>query len=200
MALDGTVYLLDLQQKTYEKNSPYSSFQYECYYFPDIPARVMFTDEDGALCFGTADGKLCRFASDLDSPASYNDDGEAIKAYWDTADFDGNLFFQTKSFTGVAARLAASPVTGVKIYALVRGVWRQVYDAKSKARYLSFEYIDFGKFTFSGDRTPRTLYGKVKLKKVDKVRFRLQNDEVNEPFGLYAFGVQYKEPGTNYKR
>ena len=119
MALDGTVYLLDLQQKTYEKNSPYSSFQYECYYFPDIPARVMFTDKDGALCFGTADGKLCRFASSLDSPASYNDDGEAITAYWDTADFDGNLFFQTKSFTGVAARLAAAPVTGVKIYALV---------------------------------------------------------------------------------
>ena len=200
MALDGTVYLLDLQQKTYEKNSPYSSFQYECYYFPNVPARIMFTDEDGALCFGTADGKLCRFAADLDSPASYNDDGEAIAAYWDTADFDGNLFFQTKSFTGVAARLAAAPVTGVKIYALVRGIWRQVYDAKSKARYLSFEYIDFGKFTFSGDRTPRTLYGKVKLKKVDKVRFRLQNDEVNEPFGLYAFGVQYKEPGTNYKR
>lgn len=200
MALDGTVYLLDLQQKTYEKNSPYSSFQYECYYFPGIPARVMFTDEDGALCFGTADGKLCRFASDLDSPASYNDDGAAITAYWDTADFDGNLFFQTKSFTGVAARLAAAPVTGVKIYALVRGIWKQVYDAKSKARYLSFDYIDFGKFTFSGDQTPRTLYGKVKLKKVDKVRFRLRNDEVNEPFGLYAFGVQYKEPGTNYRR
>ena len=37
--------------------------------------RVLFTDEDGALCFGTADGKLCRFASDPDSPASYNDDG-----------------------------------------------------------------------------------------------------------------------------
>lgn len=200
MALDGTVYLLDLQQKTYEKNSPYSSFQYECYYFPGIPARVMFTDEDGALCFGTADGKLCRFASDPDSPASYSDDGEAITAYWDTADFDGNLFFQTKSFTGVAARLAAAPVTGVKIYALVRGIWKQVYDAKSKARYLSFDYIDFGKFTFSGDQTPRTLYGKVKLKKVDKVRFRLRNDEVNEPFGLYAFGVQYKEPGTNYRR
>ena len=200
MALDGTVYLLDLQQKTYEKNSPYSSFQYECYYFPDIPARVMFTDKDGALCFGTADGKLCRFASDPDSPASYNDDGEAITAYWDTANFDGNLFFQTKSFTGVAARLAAAPVTGVKIYALVRGIWKQVYDAKSKARYLSFDYIDFAKFTFSGDQTPRTLYGKVKLKKVDKVRFRLRNDEVNEPFGLYAFGVQYKEPGTNYRR
>ena len=200
LALDGTIYLLDLQQKTYEQNSPYSSFQYECYYFPDIPARIVFTDTDGALCFGTEEGKLCQFAADADAPGSYNDNGEPYDAYWDTADFDGNLFFHTKTFTGIAARLAAAPVTGVKIYALVRGTWKQVYDAGSKARFATFDYIDFGKFTFSGDQSPRTLYGKVKLKKVDKVRFRLRNNEANEPFGLYAFGVQYKEPGTNYRR
>lgn len=200
LALGGTLYLMDLQQKTYEKNSPYSSFQYECYYFPNIPARVVFTDEDGALCFGTADGKLCRFAPETGVPTSYNDDGSAINAYWDTADFDGDLFFHSKTFTGIAARLAAATVTGVRILALVRGQWKQVYDAGSKARYLTFDYIDFSKFTFSGDQTPRTLYGKVKLKKVDKVRFRLINDAKDEPFGLYAFGVQYREPGTNYKR
>lgn len=200
LALGGTLYLMDLQQKTYEKNSPYSSFQYECYYFPNIPARVVFTDEDGALCFGTADGKLCRFAPETSAPANYNDDGNAISAYWDTADFDGDLFFHTKTFTGIAARLAAATVTGVRMLALVRGQWRRVYDAGSKARYLAFDYIDFSKFTFSSDQTPRTLYGKVKLKKVDKVRFRLINDAKDEPFGLYAFGVQYREPGTNYKR
>ena len=130
----------------------------------------------------------------------YSDDGAAMNAYWETADLDGELFFHVKTFTGVAVRLAASPYTGVKIFALVRGDWQQVYDAKAKARYLTWEYIDFEKFTFSGDRTPRTLYGKIKLKKVDKVRFRLQNIEKNEPFGLYAFGVQYREPGNNYKR
>lgn len=54
--------------------------------------------------------------------------------------------------------------------------------------------------TFSSDKTPRTLYGKVKIKKADKVSFRLQNNERNEPFGLYAFGVQWREPGGNYKR
>ena len=200
LALGGTLYLMDLQQKTYEENSPYSSFQYECYYFPDIPARVVFTDDDGALCFGTADGRLCRFAADADAPTSYNDDGAAIEAYWETADFDGSLFFHTKTITGVAVRLAAFPVTGVRILALVRGDWKQVYDAGAKARYLTWEYIDFAKLSFSGDRTPRTLYGKVKLKKVDKVRFRLVNDQMDEPFGLYAFGMQYKEPGGNYKR
>lgn len=199
LALDGALYLLDLQQKTYERNSPYSSYQYECYCWPDIPARIVFTRQD-ALCFGTADGRLCRFSTETENPAAYNDDGAAIDAHWDTAEFNGELFFHVKTFTGVAVRLAASPVTGVKVLAQVRGIWQQVYDAQAKARYLDFSYVDFGKFSFSSDKTPRTLYGKVKLKKVDKVRFRLQNNELNEPFGLYAFGVQWKESGGNYKR
>lgn len=200
LALEGTLYLLDLQQKFYEKNSPYSSFQYECYYFPNVGADIVWIDNDGALCFATTAGALRRFATETEDPASYNDDGAAVSAYWETADFDGELFFHTKTFTGVAVRLAAYTVTGVKILALVRGIWKQVYDAGSKARYMSFDYVNFEKLTFSGDTTPRTLYGKTKLKKVDKVRFRLVNEEINEPFGLYAFGVQYRESGSNYRR
>ena len=199
LALNGTLYLLDLQQKTYEKNSPYSRYQYECYYWPNIPATVLWADGD-ALCFGTAAGKLCRFAVNVDAPESYNDDGAAIDAYWETSDFDGRAFFKTKTFTGIAVRLAAAVLTGVKIFAMKRGLWSQVFDAKERARYFDWSYIDFAKFVFSADQTPRTLYGKIKVKKVDKVRFRLQNKELNEPFGLYAFGLEWKEPGSNYKR
>lgn len=199
LALGGTIYLLDLQQKTYERNSPYSSFQYECYYWPDIPARVLFLDGD-ALCFGTAEGKLCRFGANVDDVTSYNDDGAAIDAYWETSDFDGKIFFHVKTFTGLAVRLAAAVNTGVVVYAQVRGIWKQVFSGGAKARYFDWSYIDFSKFVFSADRTPRTLYGKIKIKKADKVRFRLQNNILNEPFGLYAFGLQFKEPGGNYKR
>lgn len=199
LSLDRTLYLLDLQQKTYEKNSPYSSFQYECYYWPDIPVTALWVD-GVALCFGTAEGRLCRFATNVDDPGNYNDDGAAIDAYWETSDFDGQAFFHSKTFTGIACRLAAAPLTGVKIYAQKRGVWSQVFNAKERARYLDWSYIDFSKFVFSTDRTPRTLYGKVKIKKVDKVRFRLQNKELNEPFGIYAFGLVWREPGSNYKR
>lgn len=199
LALDGTIYLLDLQQKTYERNSPYSSFQYECYYWPGIPATVLFLDGD-ALCFGTADGKLCRFGTNVDDVGGYNDDGAAIDAYWETSDFDGKIFFHVKTFTGLAVRLAAATNTGVVVYAQVRGIWKKVFSSGAKARYFDWSYIDFSKFTFSADRTPRTLFGKIKIKKADKVRFRLQNDVLNEPFGLYAFGLQFKEPGGNYKR
>ena len=199
LALDGTLYLLDLQQKTYEKNSPYSSFQYECYYWPEISATALWTEGE-ALCFGTAEGKLCRFYTNVDNPGSYNDDGKEIDAYWETSDFDGNVFFKSKTFTGISCRLAAAPQTGVKIFAQKRGIWSQVFDAKERARYFDWAYVDFAKFTFSSDQSPRTLYGKIKIKKVDKVRFRLQNKELNEPFGLYAFGLIWREPGANYKR
>ena len=97
-------------------------------------------------------------------------------------------------------RLASAVLTGVKVYAQKRGIWNLVFDAKDRARYFSWDYVDFAKFVFSSDQTPRTLYGKVKIKKVDKVRFRLQNNELNEPFGIYAFGLEWREPGANYKR
>lgn len=199
LAIGGDLYLLDGQQRTYEKNSPYSSYQYEAYYWPGIGARLTWT-EDGALWFGTEDGKLKEFARNVDDPESYNDDGAAIDAYWETSDFDGKTFFKNKTFTAVSVRLAAAVLTGVKIYAQRRGIWNLVYDAKERARYFDWSYIDFSKFVFSSDRTPRTLSGKVKIKKVDKTRFRLQNKEKNEPFGIYAFGVEWKEPGSNYKR
>lgn len=199
LSIGGDLYLLDGQQRTYEKNSPYSSYQYEAYYWPGIGARLTWT-EDGVLWFGTEDGKLKEFAHNVDDPESYNDDGVAIDAYWETSDFDGKTFFKNKTFTAVSVRLAAAVLTGVKIYAQRRGIWNLVYDAKERARYFDWSYIDFSKFVFSSDRTPRTLSGKVKIKKVDKTRFRLQNKEKNEPFGIYAFGVEWKEPGSNYKR
>lgn len=199
MALNNTVYLMDLQQKNYERNSPYSSFQYECYYWPDIPVRILWTENE-RLCFGTEDGRICKFAVNVDRADSYNDDGKAIDAYWETSDFDGDTFFKSKTFTGIAVRLASAVLTGVKVYAQKRGIWSQVFDAKDRARYFSWDYVDFAKFVFSSDQTPRTLYGKVKIKKVDKVRFRLQNNELNEPFGIYAFGLEWREPGANYKR
>lgn len=192
-------YLLDLEQRAYERDSPYSSYQYECYYWPEIAARTVWV-QGGALCFGTEQGTICRFYTNTEEPVSYSDDGRAINAYWETGDLDGKLFFHVKTFTSVSCRLASGIQTGVKIFAQKRGIWSQVFDAKNRARFLSFNFINFAKFTFRTDPTPRTVAGKIKVKKVDKVRFRLQNEALNEPFGLYAFGVEWREPGNNYKR
>lgn len=198
LAVGERVYLLDGLQQEYAKDEPYSKFQYEGYYWTGIGARVLW-QEDETLCFGTADGRLCRFYINVDDPDSYSDDGAPILAYWDTPDLSGKYFWQNKTFRYVSCRLAAAVVTGVRISAQVRGLWRQIYDAGEKARYFDWNYLNFAKFVFSADRTPRTLGGKIKLKKVDKVRFRFQNGEMNEPFGIYSVGFEYTEPGSRYK-
>lgn len=197
IATPRRVYLLDSLQKVYERNSPYSSFQYECYYW-DIPnISVLFT-EDGALCFGTYDGEIMKFYTDKDNQESYNDNGAAIKARWDTNALDGELFYKKKNFKYLSAQIAPAIATGYEVWAEVKGIWKRLFDSGAKARYFDFSYIDFGKINFSSDTSPRTIGRKIRIKRVDKVRFSYRNEELNEPFGLYAIGTEFTESG-NYK-
>ena len=172
-------------------------FSMSVYFLTNIDGHVMWEDDDN-LWLGSSDGKICKFYNNVDNPSSYNDNGSTIVAYWDTPDLDGKLFYKNKTFRYVAVRLAAAIVTGVKIYVQKRGLWNILYDAGVKARYFDWNYVNFAKFTFSTDKTPRTLGGKVKVKKVDKAKFRLENREINEPFGIYSFALEYTESG-NYK-
>lgn len=194
----GVVYVLDGMQKEYSQNAPWSSYQYECYKLENIPARI-FWDDGETLWFGTGDGRLCRFYTDVDDPKSYNDDGAAIEAYWDTPDISGKLFYKNKTFRNISVLIAAAPVTGCTVWVQKKGIWSQVYTSGEKARYFDWDYVNFAKFVFSADRTPHTLSGKIKVKKVDKCRFRIRNAELNEPFGLYAFATEYTEASNNYK-
>ncbi len=194
----GDVYVLDGMQKEYSKDAPWSNYQYECYKLTHIPARIWWDDGE-TLWFGMGDGRLCRFYTDVDDPKSYNDDGAAIEAYWDTPDISGKLFYKNKTFRNLSLLIAAAPVTGCRVRVQKKGIWSQVYTSGEKARYFDWNYVDFSKFVFSADRTPHTLSGKIKVKKVDKCRFRIQNFELNEPFGLYAFATEYTQARNNYK-
>ena len=198
LATDKRIYLLDSLQKVYEKNNPYSSYQYECYYWEIPNISVLFTEDD-TLCFGTNDGRIMKFYTDKSSQTSYNDDGEPIKARWDTNAMDGELFYKKKNFKYLSASIAPAIATGFEAWAQVKGLWTRLYDSGAKARYFDFRYIDFSKINFSSDTTPRTLGHKIRLKRVDKVRFSFRNEELNEPFGLYAIGTEFTESG-NYKQ
>ncbi len=197
LATPKRMYLLDGLQKVYEKNNPYSSFQYECYYW-DIPnISVVFT-ENNTLCFGTHTGEIMKFYTDKHLQTSYNDNGEPIKARWDTNALDGELFYKKKNFKYLSAQIAPAISTGYEVWAEIKGIWKKLFDSGAKARYFDFSYIDFGKINFSSDTSPRTIGRKIRIKRVDKVRFSYRNEELNEPFGLYAIGTEFTESG-NYK-
>lgn len=193
----GRLYFLDGLQKNYEKNAPLSSFQYECYYAEDIYARVLYKDNN-TLGFGKEDGSLMEFYKDPEKQESYNDNGKAIKARWDIPDLQGKLFFKNKTFRYISVRLASAVATGFELWVQSRGLWGKYYDSQARARYWDFSYIDFSKINFSSDTTPRTVGSKIKIKKIDKARFSIRNEELNEPFGIYNVGLEYTQNG-NFK-
>lgn len=193
LAVGSNIYLLDGSQGYYEKNRPYATRQYECYYFPNISARILW-EEDGELHFGTTDGKIKKF-----DKTSASDEGVAISAYWDTPELDGKSFADKKTFVYVGIRLASAVRTGVQISARVQGIWDILVLYSNEAQYLDFSDIDFSNFTFSTDTTPHTLGSKIKIKNVDKVQFRFENSKLNESFGIYRALFEYTE-GNKYRK
>lgn len=52
-------------------------------------------------------------------------------------------------------------------------------DSGARAMYFDFTHINWERINFSTDDTPRTIGGKIKIKKVDKVAFSLRNEQLN---------------------
>ena len=139
-----------------------------------------------------------KFYTDKTKQTAYNDNGKAIKARWDTNAIDGKIFYKKKNFRYLSAQIAPAINTSYEAWAEVKGIWKRLFNSGAKARYFDFSYVDFGKINFSSDATPRTIGTKIRIKKIDKVRFSFRNEELNEPFGLYAIGTEFTENG-NYK-
>ena len=205
LALNGKLYVLDgLQATRTDKSEPYATRQYAGFLCEDIPATCLWTDD--AVCFGTSDGKVCKFYTDVDSLSSYNDDGKAIYSCWETPDLDGQLFYKNKTFRYMAVRLMAALKTSVKLYSRRFGIWTLndetawtfIKGQTSIGNSLDFNDLDFNLFSFSADTTERVVHTKLRVKKVDKARFRVENKELDEPFGIFDLALEYIESG-NYK-
>ena len=195
LAVNGVCYVLDgLQASQTDRSAPYATRQYAGFYLTNIPARVLWTDGD-TLWFGTVDGKVCAFATDATILTNYSDDGKAIYACWRTPDLSGKNIYRAKNFSRLYVELASAPVTSMKVFGKVQGVWEQLFGDDSTGQYLDFENINFAKFCFGCDNSPKTIGEKISIKKVDKAGFRVENGELDESFGLNNISVEYVETG-----
>lgn len=198
LCINGVAYILDgLQPLPPTDNMPYATRQYVGFYRTNLPANCMWTKE-GELYFGTYDGRICKMYSNPENLSSYNDNSVPIKAVWETPDLDGKVFYKNKTFRYMAVRLNTAVSTSISVLALKDGVWNKIKEDDKKAKYFTFNQIDFSNFTFSCDRSQRLITGKIRIKKVDKARFRLTNEILNEPFGIYDLAFEFVEKG-NYK-
>ena len=191
------VYILDTLQPIVTENAPYSTRQYATFYWENVPATCAITI-DGVVYFGTSDGEIMQFYTDPDTLSSYNDNGDAICCQYETADIDALVYFKVKTYRYMALRVFPAVYSSVKIWARKHGVWDLLKEDYDTLRYFSFAQLKFSRLIFNSDSGLKIVASKLRIKKMDHVRFKLENDHLNEPLMIDQFGIEYTQAG-NYK-
>ncbi|OQB25860.1 MAG: hypothetical protein BWY11_00136 [Firmicutes bacterium ADurb.Bin182] len=187
LCVNGSCYVADGRQKT--GNSTTEQFGYEWYYWTNIPARV-FLEHDGELYFGTADGRICKFNTDIPGVSRFNDDGAPIKAFWGTKADDFGAFTRRKTLTKRGCGLLVKPYTrsSVHVYVLTEdGIEKMI---RSKTMDL-FGFADDIGAELNTDQPVQVVPFNTKVKKFVLLMLVFENDTVNEGFGVFGAELQY---------
>ncbi|MBQ9975838.1 MAG: hypothetical protein IJP16_04945 [Clostridia bacterium] len=189
--IDDRVYGLDgKQQRSYPSRAD-TSYLYECFYWDNVPARVvMKLVENGKeyLYFGTKDGRICKLNTDIDGLTKFNDGGAPIRAVWSTkADDDGDpMILKTLLKKGNAVTIKPYNRSSAKI------CFRTDKDAEAQQvaygtmDIFDWEDIDFERFTFNSNDAPSEIPFNRKVKNYKRLQFVVVNDVANEGFGVYG--------------
>ena len=155
-----------------------------------MPARVA-AEINGRLYFGTSDGRLCVFKTDEDLMAAYSDDGEPILSYWttkldDLGDASSFKKIEKRHIGVVAMPFSAS---SAKIYYL-KNEFENVKDY-GLGSVLDFDNMDFDNITFGIPEIPIYIATNKKQKKTKMFRMKIENNKVNEAFGIMQICLNY---------
>ena len=197
---NGRVYILDGRHKTNNATGN-TSYGYEAYYWEGVPA-ISACSYDKELWFGTSHGEVCRFKSsgsnkdysDATVKANPSEKGVPIVAVWSTPnDNDGaSEYFKTMQKKGTMCTVAPYQRSSVKVYLRPDGYPRQ---------YIGMMYVDisglfdgevdFGRLSFDPRTSPRESFFKKKQKKYIRLQIILENDAIDEPFGVFEIVKTY---------
>lgn len=198
--INGHVYILDGRHKT-NNSAGNTTYGYECYYWDNVPAKSVCS-YGKELWFGTGDGRVCRFKNsgsmrdyaDATVKSNPNIEGTAIRAVWSTPnDNDGaSEYFKTMQKKGSMCTVAPYQRSSVKVYLSPDGYPKQ---------YIGMMYVDisglfdgevdFGRLSFDPRTTPRDSFFRKKQKKYVRLQIFLENDALNEPFGVFEIVKTY---------
>lgn len=205
LAVNGHCYVLDGRQKSNDVNNT-TNYSYECYYWENIPATCFFEYEN-ELWFGTADGVLCKFNTDITDKTAYCDDGTvyvteigdkiltggvAIPCRWSTPlDDDGApQYFKTLNKKGSLLTLLPYDRTSAEVTLIADGE-REYPLGIFFADIFSWDPVDFDRFTFSSNETAQDDFFNKKVKKYKRLQIVVENNTIYEPFGLLKITKTY---------
>ena len=198
--VNGHVYILDGRHKT-NNSAGNTSYGYECYYWEGVPAKTACS-YGKEIWFGTGDGRICRFKNsgshtDYSDGTVRGDDeivGTAIHAVWSTPnDNDGaSEYFKTMQKKGTMCTVAPYNRSSVKVYLSPDGYPKQ-YIGMTYVDISGFfdGQIDFGRLSFDPRTSPRDSFFRRKQKKYVRLQIFLENDTLNEPFGVFEIVKTY---------
>lgn len=189
LCVGGNAYIADAAQKQYPINQT-NTFEYEWYFWTNIPARVVFSD-DGELLFGTEDGKLCRFNSDMKNADgeitadAYSDDGEAIDAQWATNLSDDGSFMTEKTLvkTGSGVFLKTHNNSGISISVRTERDFKNAVEAKDADTDLSGGSFATAPYIVVPLNT--------RIKKYSAIQIICRNNKPNQAFGIGGITRNY---------
>lgn len=196
VGINGHVYLLDGRQNRSYRAKSQSDYIYECYYWENVPAACWLNHKDGAtetLYFGTADGHICRFNSDIELMSRYSDDGAAISALWATkADDDEDVtLLKTMIKKGNSVTIKPYARSSAQICFRTDQDAVEWEAARDTLDIFDWEDIDFSRFTFNANDAPREILFNTKVKKYKRLQILIKNSQVNEGFGLFSITKHY---------
>ena len=191
LGVNGHVYLLDGRQERSYKAKSQGDYVYECYYWENVPAACWLNHKDAAaetLYFGTAEGKICRFNSDIDTMERYADDGAAILAVWATkADDDDDVtLLKTMIKKGNSVTIKPYTRSSAQIYFRTEQDPAEWLAREDLMDIFDWEDIDFSRFTFDANDAPREILFNTKVKKYKRLQILVKNSAVNEGFGIFG--------------
>lgn len=203
LAVNGRAYLLDGRTAIDSVQGDGNTYACRCYHWENIPARVLLEDA-GALYFGTENGRICRFNSDMETMERYADDDlenpavkKAVVAQWATkADDDGD-FMTRKTLLKKGSGVMIKPFTRSSVQVLIRSD----RDCEARpARYSTmdiwdWEEIDFSRVGFNSNDAPQVVPFRTKVKKYVTLQIVVQNSGLNEGFGVYGIVKRFSVGG-----
>ena len=166
----------------------------EWYIYDNIHASC-FLEYDNTLYFG-GEGRLYRFKTD-EALYPYNDDGQAINAYWKSKYFTFGADETRKAIDKVFFSLKPSLRTSADLYYVTNKKTSGLVKTKRMDQFdwftFNFNYLSFIRSDF-----PQECVVKVKVKKVTHFQLILKNDKVDESMGILSAGIKFRY-GSNIK-
>lgn len=168
LGINNHVYIADSRYLSYPKHSKTEQYQYEWYYWDNIPARIFFS-WNNELFFGTDSGDICSFNDtylDIDLP---------VNAYWETPFLDMNTNQYAKTIKRVSLILNPYEHSNIEF-------GYELDDGESEIIAKTYDNLT--------DDFPKTINEKERIKKFMFVKFYMKSN-VNKKLSFERLLCEY---------